>query len=74
MPGPQAGEEKACGDRHCRGAQAERELRKHSKNKTPVTDISKALKRTVGALRQKARHLGISIGHRQRTKKSRRRA
>ena len=50
-------------------AQDERELRKHSKNKTPVTGISKALKRTAGALRQKARHLGISIGHRQRPKK-----
>jgi hypothetical protein len=32
-------------------AQDERELRKHSKNKTPVTGISKALKRTPGALR-----------------------
>jgi hypothetical protein len=31
------------------------ELRKHSKNKTPVKDISRALKRTPGALRQKAR-------------------
>jgi hypothetical protein len=44
-------------------AQDERELRKHSKNKTPVKDISKALKRTPGALRQKARILGISLGH-----------
>jgi hypothetical protein len=45
-------------------AQDERELRKHSKNKTPVKDISKALKRTPGALRQKARNLGFPIGHR----------
>jgi hypothetical protein len=44
-------------------AQDERELRKHSKSKTPVKDISKALKRTPGALRQKARILGISLGH-----------
>jgi hypothetical protein len=44
--------------------QDERELRKHSKSKTPVKDISKALKRTPGALRQKARSLGISLGHR----------
>jgi hypothetical protein len=44
-------------------AQDERELRKHSKSKTPVKDISKALKRTPGALRQKARSLGISLGH-----------
>jgi hypothetical protein len=54
-------------------AQDEKELKKHSKNKTPVTKISKALKRTPGALRQKARHLGISIGHRQRPKKRSRR-
>ena len=45
-------------------AQDERKLRKHSKNKTPVKDISKALKRTPGALRQKALSLGISLGHR----------
>ena len=45
-------------------AQDERELTKHSKSKTPVKDISKALKRTPGALRQKARSLGISLGHR----------
>ena len=44
-------------------AQDEKELRKHSKGKTPVKDISRALKRTPGALRQKARSLGISIGH-----------
>jgi hypothetical protein len=49
--------------------QDEKELRKHSKNKTPVIKISKALERTPGALRQKARHLGISIGHRQRPKR-----
>ena len=47
-------------------AQDERELRKHSKSKTPVKDISKALKRTPAALRQKARSLGISLGHRAR--------
>jgi len=45
-------------------AQDERKLREHSKSKTPVKDISKALKRTPGALRQKARSLGISLGHR----------
>ena len=50
-------------------AQDEKELRKHSKNRTPVIKISKALKRTPAALRQKARHLGFSIGHRQRPKK-----
>jgi hypothetical protein len=50
-------------------AQDEKELKKHSKNKTPVIKISKALKRTPGALRQKARQLGISLGHRQRPKR-----
>jgi hypothetical protein len=41
-----------------------RELKKHSKNKTPVKVISKTLKRTPGALRQKALSLGIALGHR----------
>ena len=31
-----------------------RDLKAHSKAKTPVEDISKAMKRTAGALRQKA--------------------
>jgi hypothetical protein len=39
------------------------ELRKHSKAKTPVTKISKLMKRTVGALRQQALKLGIGLGH-----------
>ncbi len=38
-------------------------LRQHSRAKTPVNNISKALKRTAGALRQKARALGIPLGH-----------
>jgi hypothetical protein len=41
-----------------------KELRAHSKARTPVTKIAKATKRTVGSLRQKARRLGISLGHR----------
>jgi hypothetical protein len=40
------------------------ELRKHSKEKTRVSKISKLMKRTVGALRQQALKLGISLGHR----------
>ena len=40
------------------------ELRKHSKAKTPVAKISIPMKRTVGALRQRANKLGISLGHR----------
>jgi hypothetical protein len=39
------------------------ELRKHSKARTPVAKISKAMKRTVGALRQQALKLGIGLGH-----------
>lgn len=45
-------------------SQDHRDLKAHSKAKTPVAKISKAMKRTVGALRQKARILGIPIGHR----------
>jgi hypothetical protein len=41
-----------------------RDLKSHSKNKTPVAKISKAMKRTGGALRQKALALGLSLGHR----------
>jgi len=41
-----------------------RELRAHSKAKTPVTRIAKLTKRTVGSLRQKALRLGIPLGHR----------
>jgi hypothetical protein len=40
-----------------------RELKNHSKAKTPVVKISKAMKRTVGALRQKALNLGLGLGH-----------
>ena len=41
-----------------------RELKAHSKSKTPVTKISRAMKRTAGALRQAAIKLGIPLGHR----------
>ena len=41
-----------------------KELRAHSKAKTPVAKIAKAMKRTEGSLRQKAGALGISLGHR----------
>jgi len=40
------------------------DLKTHSKSKTPVVKISKAMKRTPGAVRQKALSLGIAIGHR----------
>jgi hypothetical protein len=45
-----------------------KELKKHSKDKTPVKTVSRALKRTPGALRQKAYALGISLGHRNKRK------
>jgi hypothetical protein len=41
-----------------------KELRAHSKARTPVAKISKLTKRTEGSLRKKALRLGISIGHR----------
>jgi len=40
------------------------ELKAHSKAKTPVAKISKAMKRTSGAVRQKAQNIGLPIGHR----------
>lgn len=40
------------------------ELRQHSKAKTAVAKISKLMKRTPGALRQRAIKLGIPLGHR----------
>ena len=40
-----------------------RELKAHSKAKTPVAKISKQMKRTIGALRQQAFKFGISLGH-----------
>ena len=45
-----------------------KELRKHSKGRTPVKTVSRALKRTPAALRQKAYALGISLGHRNKRK------
>jgi hypothetical protein len=40
-----------------------KELRAHSKAKTPVAKIAKITRRTEGSLRQKARALSISLGH-----------
>jgi hypothetical protein len=45
-----------------------KELKQHSKGKTPVKTVSRALKRTPAALRQKAYALGISLGHRSKKK------
>jgi NADH:ubiquinone oxidoreductase subunit len=41
-----------------------KELKAHSKARTPVVKIAKMSKRTVGSLRQKALTMGIGIGHR----------
>jgi hypothetical protein len=40
-----------------------KELRAHSKAKTPVDKIAKLTKRSVGSLRQKALTLGFGLGH-----------
>ncbi len=40
-----------------------KELRAHSKARTPVAKIVKLTKRTEGSLRQKAQKLGIRLGH-----------
>ena len=40
-----------------------KELRTHSKARTPVAKVAKAMKRTEGSLRQKALRLGIGLGH-----------
>jgi hypothetical protein len=40
-----------------------KELRAHSRAKTPVGKIAKLTKRSVGSLRQKALKLGIGLGH-----------
>ena len=40
-----------------------KELRAYSKAKTPVARIVKLTKRSEGSLRQKARVLGLSLGH-----------
>jgi hypothetical protein len=41
-----------------------RELKEHSRSKSPVKKIASAMKRTITALRQKARSLGLPLGHR----------
>ena len=40
-----------------------RDLKAHSKARTPVVKIAKMTKRTESALRQKALSLGIGLGH-----------
>jgi hypothetical protein len=40
-----------------------RTLKAHSKARTPAAEVSKVMKRTVGALRRKAGILGLGLGH-----------
>ena len=41
-----------------------RQLKAHSKTRTPVVDVAKAMKRTEAAVRQKAKTIGVGLGHR----------
>ena len=41
-----------------------RDLRAHSKARTPVKKIARSMKRSEASLRQKAVGLGIGLGHR----------
>jgi hypothetical protein len=41
-----------------------REIKGHSRARTSVAKMSKLMKRTAGALRQKAFDLGLPLGHR----------
>jgi hypothetical protein len=40
-----------------------KQLKQHSKARTPVAKIVKQMKRSEGSLRQKALALGIGLGH-----------
>jgi hypothetical protein len=41
-----------------------RELKSHSRKKTPVTTIAKSMRRTVAAVKRKASSHGLLVGHR----------
>ncbi|MGA8582338.1 MAG: hypothetical protein WB715_00545 [Roseiarcus sp.] len=41
-----------------------RQLKAHSKTRTPVVDVAKAMKRSEAAVRQKAKTIGVGLGHR----------
>ena len=43
-----------------------KELKSHSRAKTPVSKIARLMKRSEPTIRQKAFSLGISVGHRRR--------
>jgi hypothetical protein len=41
-----------------------RQLKAHSKARTPAADVAKEMKRTEAAVRQKATTIGVGLGHR----------
>jgi hypothetical protein len=41
-----------------------RQLKAHSKTRTPVVEVAKAMRRTEAAVRQKAKTIGLGLGHR----------
>jgi hypothetical protein len=41
-----------------------RQLKAHSKARTPAVDVATAMKRTEAAVRQKAKTIGVGLGHR----------
>jgi len=41
-----------------------RDLKAHSRARTPAAQVAKAMKRTEAAVRQKAKTIGIGLGHR----------
>ena len=41
-----------------------RQLKAHSKTRTPAAEVAKAMKRTEAAVRQKAKTIGVGLGHR----------
>jgi hypothetical protein len=41
-----------------------RQLKAHSKTRTSVVQVAKATKRTEAAVRQKAKTIGVGLGHR----------
>jgi hypothetical protein len=43
-----------------------KELKKHSREKTPVSKIARVMKRTEPTVRKKAYQLGFSVGHQRR--------
>jgi hypothetical protein len=43
-------------------------LKQHSRAMTPVSKLARLLKRTEATIRMKAYSLGLSMGHRRRTK------